>query len=1172
MSMQNFIAKFPKKEPSQDYDRLREQGLRQIQKLSYQHWTDYNLHDPGITILEALCYAITDLGYRSGYPIRDILTSERQGVAVNSGDFHTAREVLTSGPITFDDLRKLLIDIRGVRNAWVQPHCGIRYFLEAQPGLLHAEARPGHSELAPQNGLFEVFIERDAGVEREPRLVSVGPLSNTGLSGEVIAPDGAGLRFDVFHPVTLRFVRLYADSAGDVRLRLVTSDGSTLGERTVVVSADAAGSRVTLGFHVPTGQGYRLEALSEAGGPRLFRSVEATFPQSLRDVLVLTGSSHGGASLPGHCFFFGLQLTYAVVPSPPSGPTRRQLRVAPLEGDLSMPVPPAAVAVAFRAMRDSVLHALTLHVDIQSGQQLVLDVTGALGEVLASASLELERGGPVRVPIELELEAGERYTVSAKRSSAHVGLAAATFPLGEQGVLELTQGGPGADRLGFFEWELSHATQPEPSVLTSADLRLAALDRVHRHRNLCQDLVAIHELDTEQIAICADIEVTPGTDIDDVLARLFHELFLHVSPPVRFYTIEELRQRGLSAQQIFEGPRLDHGFIDDEEFSAIQRRGALKTSDVVHIAMRLEGVVAIKSLALLSFVDGELRAQEAWVLPLATDRFRAPAFAPELSKVVFYKHGLPYYPNRRRVADLVRQGRATELQSKLGGHAMDLPVPVGVHRALADYQPVQNELPVTYAVGRQRVPRSEPALRHAQSRQLKAYLMFFEQLLANHLAQLSHVNDLFSWTNESNQTYFTRAVAGILDREDITNDALLDAEYGGSEEQALQALIEGKAAAGQRKTRFLDHVLGRYGESLTEYANLMASIQREAAEPRLLDDKRALLSNYPQLGYERANGVDYRHSISKDNLSGLERRVGSLLGIRGAGRRHLAGHRLSIVKRTGRWVFVLKDEAGVDLFVSKDCESRATIEVLLDAAIELGSDAQNFRLAAGGHELARDCDVEDEVSDRVIGTTTSVAALSQVVAYFATVHEGEGLHVIEHVLLRPRSVGDPFMSVQLELPGHCDCVEVKDPYSFRLTVLLPSWPARFQDLRFRRLVEQTVRREAPAHVLPKICWISHESMRDMERRHDAFASALARLVELDAQPALEPAPPVVSGSLPLPSATHPAQAEYRLALAALIAGIEQQVNVYPLARLHDCEETSSDVPAVSLNNTSLGTF
>ena len=36
-------------------------------------WTDHNVHDPGITILEVLCYAMLDLGYRTHLAVEDVL-------------------------------------------------------------------------------------------------------------------------------------------------------------------------------------------------------------------------------------------------------------------------------------------------------------------------------------------------------------------------------------------------------------------------------------------------------------------------------------------------------------------------------------------------------------------------------------------------------------------------------------------------------------------------------------------------------------------------------------------------------------------------------------------------------------------------------------------------------------------------------------------------------------------------------------------------------------------------------------------------------------------------------------------------------------------------------------------------------------------------------------------
>ena len=59
------ISKFAPSDISMDYEQLRVEGIQHLEDLATFIWTDFNVHDPGITILEVLCYAITDLGYRA---------------------------------------------------------------------------------------------------------------------------------------------------------------------------------------------------------------------------------------------------------------------------------------------------------------------------------------------------------------------------------------------------------------------------------------------------------------------------------------------------------------------------------------------------------------------------------------------------------------------------------------------------------------------------------------------------------------------------------------------------------------------------------------------------------------------------------------------------------------------------------------------------------------------------------------------------------------------------------------------------------------------------------------------------------------------------------------------------------------------------------------------------
>ena len=59
-----------------DFDTLRKEAIGYVQDLCGDTWTDYNLHDPGVTILEQACYGLTDLSYRSGFVVADYLTAE----------------------------------------------------------------------------------------------------------------------------------------------------------------------------------------------------------------------------------------------------------------------------------------------------------------------------------------------------------------------------------------------------------------------------------------------------------------------------------------------------------------------------------------------------------------------------------------------------------------------------------------------------------------------------------------------------------------------------------------------------------------------------------------------------------------------------------------------------------------------------------------------------------------------------------------------------------------------------------------------------------------------------------------------------------------------------------------------------------------------------------------
>lgn len=115
---------------------LRETGLRLLQKYSGNVWTDYNTHDPGVTILETLCLALAEVGYRSSYDITELLG--QQAAPGEGNSFLPCDVVLPSSPVTLRDMRKLLLDISGVHNLRILPYKGAPEFR----GLYEIEVLP----------------------------------------------------------------------------------------------------------------------------------------------------------------------------------------------------------------------------------------------------------------------------------------------------------------------------------------------------------------------------------------------------------------------------------------------------------------------------------------------------------------------------------------------------------------------------------------------------------------------------------------------------------------------------------------------------------------------------------------------------------------------------------------------------------------------------------------------------------------------------------------------------------------------------------------------------------------------------------------------------------------------------------------------------------------------
>jgi hypothetical protein len=260
----------------------------------------------------------------------------------------------------------------------------------------------------------------------------------------------------------------------------------------------------------------------------------------------------------------------------------------------------------------------------------------------------------------------------------------------------------------------------------------------------------------------------------------------------------------------------------------------------------------------------------------------------------------------------------------------------------------------------------------------------------------------------------------------------------------------------------------------------------------------------------------------------------------------LANDYFDIVEDAEGWRFEVR-EGELLLFRSEACRRREAAEQVLDAAIRLGSHRDAWRLDPETCRWALVHDCGDGREAEALGHTASLEALGRVMHLLAQAESAEGLHVLEHILLRPRTQED---AVFQQIPGYSGGQPHPvgaDLYSLQATVLLPAWPRRSGSLAFRRLAEDLLRAEAPAHVYLHVVWVSYAQMRRFERAWNAWLVQLGSL------------PLSVNGLPPLPAS---GPEGWSSSLEALIRSVECLRSQYPPARLQGSVPAGGEAPTL----------
>jgi len=950
----------PKKplKPVLDYEALRAIGMHHIENLGSTYWTDYNAHDPGITTLEALCYALTETGYRLQFGMADLLAPKPEDAAPEDTRY-TARNILTTRPVTEVDYRKLLIDQPGVANAWL------------------AKADP----LIPS-----IFADC-----KQKKLV-----------------------FDqTEHPIAIRGV-------WDILLELENDD--------------AFGNLNANQFK------YQLLTGTLAG-------------------TTLEFVAHERANISWKNW---------------------------LEGELK------SVNIADWTKTTNTQWDAKLVYRFKVGSE---HIDQTLGVTIFARKLKKDNPDQALKNALKSIEEGSIQDFYIAR---------------ERAVLNILK------RVEFL---------------------------LLNNRNLCEDFRNIALVSAEEVSFCADIETSPQADLEEIEAQIIMAIESYLSPEVGFYSLQTMLEEGDPSDEIFEGPALQHGFIKTEEVLSSKLKEHVYTSDIINLLMDIDGVETVSNFVMSKFSsNGQLLVKaEQWALNITPNH--KPRYARSKSKWLFFKNSIPFVTRKSEVDDILQLRKSEQLRGKLLNRVLDLELPKSSYRELDQYFTVLNDFPPTYAVGADGFPPNASQERINQAKQLQGYLLFYDQILANFLAQIENFKEYISIEPSVNRTYFTRFLNDLPSADYIYKDAV-------ALQSAMPGITEDEDTFYQRRNRVLDHLLSRFQEGFNDYVLMLYTADGEKiASTELIEDKINFLKEYPQLSSRRFNAINYTKAAPwpYTESAGLKQRLARLAGINNVYEQYLMPIRIDVdlkgAPADDMWQTVwLNREDNTKLFTSVNDvvgkeqahqAARKGFQRFVEGAFEVKNAGAKFRVFFGKDEyLFR--------SNTLFLTEEEAQEFAQNLFNQLT-QQSEGLNLIEHILLRPRQ--KDYVLMNGCIPDNCAFCGDEDPYSFKLSVVLPYWPTRFRKMAYRRLVEELVHRECPAHLLPKICWADPFTWQELE---DAWLNWLNSRQQQDELVKMN-------------------------ANARMIRALEAVETVYPEAVLHDCEDDKDENPVI-LNQTKLGIF
>ncbi|MFY1826881.1 hypothetical protein ACN47A_13255 [Myxococcus fulvus] len=643
----------------------------------------------------------------------------------------------------------------------------------------------------------------------------------------------------------------------------------------------------------------------------------------------------------------------------------------------------------------------------------------------------------------------------------------------------------------------------------SPDAIIDAVRRVYsRHRALCEDLRDISLLEPLEATVVAEASIDERRTPEDILAALFFRIGNLLAPEPRRESLKSLLDAGRTPDEILEGPLLRNGFIADAQLQP--KATSIALQDLIRVMTQTPGVSSVRGVSLragdqvATGPDGSLPVAPEQVLRLDT---RTDAKRGGYS-IRLLRNGVEVKPHPARVRrELERLWAEQRRTYPLGPQYEEyLGMPRGQRQDFRAYTSIQTQYPMVYGIGSAGLPEGAPLPRQAQARQLKGYLLVFEQLLTDFFAQLAHVRDLFSGDPDLQRTYFfqllTEAVPDV--------EPLLAQPSGAGDSpgyaRGLEELVASQDPVTARRNRFLDVLLALCGEQLdedsvagTSWDGTPDALQAE----RVLRAKLALFEHLVESTHSRGRGIDALERPGPRNVAGMAIKSRIQLGMPVADSRSLIDgldeHGLNLSdsastapesRALARYEDMLEERfTPVASLPAPEHPPAPPLrsQMLGGEFLNAAGAVEHFRVGTlpGESSLSLVCKAPSEAGWHLAGKFPNVE--SAVARAHALVEQARQLnrqrsqlYIVEHLLLRSaRREGEDVF-----------------PYSFTVTAVISTATGEWREPEFQTFAREVIRSNAPALVVAECLFLGSSRMAAFERLYWAWRNALRQGDEL----------------------------------------------------------------------------